>query len=116
MALIRKKKSDNKFDELSYYLQSIDDSGLITLRTNLDGFNVLDHYTLTSYNVDVYIAEREGIGYYLVNEPPLSDRENRILMALLDSLIYRPTTAFSSKEINVKELEKEILKISAKLG
>lgn len=37
-------------------------------------------------------------------------------MAILDGLIYSPTTAISTKDIDVSKLEKEILKIAAKLG
>jgi flagellar protein FlaI len=116
VALIRKKKSNNKFDELSYYLQSIDESGLIILKANVEDTNVIDHYILNPFDVKIYIVEKDGLGYYLVDEPPLDQKENRILMAILDGLIYSPTTAILTKDIDVSKLEKEILKIAAKLG
>ncbi|WP_338604405.1 type II/IV secretion system ATPase subunit [Sulfolobus tengchongensis] len=116
MALIGKKRSNNKFEELSYYLQSFDESGLITLRANTENYNVIDQYTIPPYDVEIYIAEKDGIGYYLINEPLLDQRENRILMAILDGLIYSPSNAVSNKNIDLSKLQDEVLKIAAKLG
>ncbi|MEM4086379.1 MAG: type II/IV secretion system ATPase subunit [Saccharolobus sp.] len=116
MALIGKKKSNAKFDELSYYLQSISESTLISLSVNLENYNIINKYTLSKYDIEIYICEKDGIGYYLVNEPPLTERENRILMAIFDGLIYSSTTAVSAKQIDSSSLEKEVLKISARLG
>ncbi|WP_218259581.1 type II/IV secretion system ATPase subunit [Saccharolobus shibatae] len=116
MVLIGKKKSHNKFEELSYYLQSIDESGIISLRANLENHNIVEHYSLKNFDVEVYIVEKEGIGYYLVNEPQLDQREEKILLAILDGLIYSPTTVVSNKQINLEKLQEDVLKISAKLG
>jgi len=66
--------------------------------------SIIDSYRIG--DVEVYIVDREGYGYYYVNEPPLDDEEYNILSSIIDE--FPKLTGRRALEIPKEYIDKTI--------
>ena len=79
--------------------------------------NPLDGELIEKYNVgqaEVYIVERDGEGYYLINEPHLTEDDEALYNIIMDKLSYVLKPA---RDVDPKEyLNENIMNIAEELG
>jgi flagellar protein FlaI len=81
--------------------------------------SVIDGEIIDKYMVDqaaVYVVDRQGKGYYLVQEPPLTEEEQRIYSLLMENLFYSLLPTIKLPEDPLKYVESFIYEVAEDLG
>jgi len=83
------------------------------LLTVIEG-DIIDKYMIDQ--AVVFIVDRQGKGYYLIQEPPLTEEEQRIYSLLMENLFYSLLPTIKLPEDPIKYVESFIYEVAEDLG
>jgi type IV secretory pathway ATPase VirB11/archaellum biosynthesis ATPase/intein/homing endonuclease len=76
--------------------------------------DIIDKYMIDQ--AAVFIVDRHGKGYYLIQEPPLTEEEQRIYSLLMENLFYSLLPTIKLPEDPIKYVESFIYEVAEDLG